>query len=201
MSTNPAVAPRIGTFLQDVVLVITEPALRIDLVASVVGAIDTYRALAANPGIVTAVVSGSMLTLAPEALGTTTVSVTAGNSRGSVFQSFRVTVIERGAPKFASLLPNRVLYVGDPPVGFDVSPAFSGTVTSYAGSAGDPNLVGVSMTGSQVSLTGLATGVTTVTIRATNASGVALQSFRVTVLSRQAPGAAPPGPVQEIPTH
>ena len=201
VSTNPAAAPRIGIFLQDVVLVLNEPPLRIDLVASVVGAIDTYRALAANPGIVTAIVSGSMLTLAPEALGTTTVSVSASNSRGSVFQTFRVTVIERSAPKFASLLPNRVLYVGDPPVGFDVSSAFTGTVSSYTASAGDPNLVGVSTTGSRVSLTGLVPGVTTVTVRALNANGVALQSFTVTVLTRQASGTDPPGPVQEIPTH
>ena len=118
-----------------------------------------------------------------------------------MFQSFRVTVIERGVRKFASLLPNRVLYVGDPPLTFDASPVFTGTVMSYAGSAGDPNLVGVSMTGSRVSLTGLAPGVTTVTIRATNASGVALQSFRVTVLSRPVSGADPPGPAREIPTH
>ena len=201
VSTNPAAAPRIGIFLQDVVLVLNEPPLRIDLIASVVGAIDTYRALAANPGIVTAIVSGSMLTLAPEALGTTTVSVSASNSRGSVFQTFRVTVIERSAPKFASLLPNRVLYVGDPPVGFDVSSAFTGTVSSYTASAGDPNLVGVSTTGSRVSLTGLVPGVTTVTVRALNANGVALQSFTVTVLTRQASGTDPPGPVQEIPTH
>ena len=201
VSTNPAAAPRIGIFLRDVVLVIDEPPLEIDLVASVVGAIDSYRALAANPGIVTAVVSGSKLTLAPEALGVTTVSVSAGNSRGSAFQSFRVTVIERGAPKLVSFLPNRVLYLGDPPVGFDVSPAFTGAVTSYTAGAGDPNVVGVSMTGSRVSLTGLATGVTTVTVRAVNPSGVALQSFRVTVLPRPVSGTDPPGPVREVPTH
>ena len=118
-----------------------------------------------------------------------------------MFQTFRVTVIERGAPKFASLLPNRVLYVGDPPSVVDVSAAFTGTVTSYAASAGDPNLIGVSTSGSRVSLTGLAPGVTTVTVSAANTNGVAMQSFRVTVLTRQSSGAAPPGPLQEIPTH
>ena len=198
---QPALAPRIGVFLNDVVLVLGDPARQIDLVASVVGAIDTYRALAADPGIVAVMLSGSKLTLAPEALGVTTVSVSAGNSRGTVFQSFRVTVIERGAPKLASFLPNQLLYVGDPPVTFDVSSAFAGTVTSYAGTAGDPNLVDVSTTGSRVSLTGLTPGVTTVTIGAINASGVAMQFFRVTVLARETPGADPPGPVQEIPTH
>ena len=199
--TQQTVAPRIGVFLQDVVLVLNEPPLQIDLVASIAGAIDTYRALAANPRIVTVITSGATLTLAPEALGVTTVSVSASNSRGAAFQAFRVTVIERGsAPKFASPLPDRVLYVGDPPQAVDVSSAFTGTVTSYAATAGDPNLVSVSITGSHLSLTGLAPGVTTVTVSAINAHGVAMQSFRVTVLIRQALGTRP-GPLQEIPTH
>ncbi len=201
MTTQQNAAPRIGVFLNDVVLVLGDPARDIDLVASVVGPVDTYRALAGDPRIVTVVVSGSSLSLNPVALGVTTVSVSASNSRGAMFQSFRVTVIERGAPRFVSLLRDRVLFVGDPPLTVDVSPAFGGTVRSYLSTAGDPNLVGVAMTGSRLSLAGLAPGVTTVTVRANNVNGAALQSFRVTVVSRQAAGTPPPGPVQEIPTH
>ena len=199
--TQQASAPRIGVFLNDVVLVLGDPAREIDLVASVVGPVDTYRALAGDPRIVTVVVSGSKLALNPVALGVTTVSVSASNTRGAMFQSFRVTVIERGAPRFVSLLRDRVLFVGDPPMTVDVSPAFGGTVRSYLSTAGDPNIVGVAMTGSSLSLSGLAPGVTTVTVRANNVNGVALQSFRVTVVSRQAAGTGPPGPLQEIPTH
>ena len=200
-TTQQASAPRIGVFLNDVVLVLGDPAREIELVASVVGPVDTYRALAGDPRIVTVVVSGSSLTLNPVALGVTTVSVSASNTRGAMFQSFRVTVIERGAPRFVSLLRDRVLFVGDPPMTVDVSPAFGGTVRSYLSTAGDPNIVGVAMTGSSLSLSGLAPGVTTVTVRANNVNGVALQSFRVTVVSRQAAGTRPPGPLQEIPTH
>ncbi|MCY4629609.1 MAG: hypothetical protein OXE75_01775 [bacterium] len=81
-------------------------------------------------------------------------------------------------------MPDRVVYVDDPPRTFDVSSSFTGAVDSYAALAGNPNLASATMTGSRLSLTGLATGVTTVTVRARSPWGVALQSFRVTVRSR-----------------
>lgn len=201
MSTQTTAAPRIGVFLQDVVLVLNEPPMDVNLVASAVRAIDSYRALAADPRIVTVVVSGSKLTLNPVALGVTTVSVSATNSRGSAFQTFRVTVIERGAPRIVSFLPDRVLTVGDSPTAVNVAPAFGGTVNSYSATAGDPRLVGVVASGSNVSLTGLTPGVTTVSVIARNRNGVTLQTFRVTVRSRSVPGTTPLGPQQEIPTH
>ncbi len=201
VSTQTTAAPRIGVFLQDVVLVLNEPPMDVNLVASAVRAIDSYRALAADPRIVTVVVSGSKLTLNPVALGVTTVSVSATNSRGSAFQTFRVTVIERGAPRIVSFLPDRVLTVGDSPTAVNVAPAFGGTVNSYSATAGDPRLVGVVASGSNVSLTGLTPGVTTVSVIARNRNGVTLQTFRVTVRSRSVPGTTPLGPQQEIPTH
>ena len=89
-----------------------------------------------------------------------------------------------GAPGLASLLPDRVLYVGYPPLPFDVSGSFTGTVGTYRALSDNPNLVGAAMTGSRLSLSGLATGVTTVTVSAANRWGAALQTFRVTVRSR-----------------
>lgn len=197
-----AAAPLIGVLLQDVVLVLGEPPVLVGLRGSVAGTIDAHRAVVADPRIVTAVVSGSKLALNPVALGTTTVSVRAANSRGSVFQSFRVTVIERDAPRFVSLLPDRLLTVGDPPSIIDVAPAFEGTVGSYRATVGDPRVASSVVTGSDLALAGLAPGVTTVTVTAKNVNGVAVQTFRVTVRSRQAAGATvPPGPAQEMPTH
>lgn len=69
----------------------------------------------------------------------------------------------------------------------DVSVGFVGVVDSYRAVAGNGRIVGVSVSGSQVSLTGLTVGVTTVSVTAKNSSGMALQSFRVTVTDGNAP--------------
>ncbi|MCY3663622.1 MAG: hypothetical protein OXH28_12490 [bacterium] len=193
------VAPRIKALLSDAVLQVGAPPFRLDL-ATVLGAsTDSYRAFAADARIVTVVVSGSGMTLIPVAPGTTTVSVIARNSKGSALQSFRVTVvpagsggspvdslrvttIERSAPAIVTLLGDQALTVGDPATVLDLAPAFGHAVgATYRAVADDPRPVTVAVSGSNLSLTGLAPGVTTVSIFAENARGVAMQTFRVTV--------------------
>ena len=58
---------------------------------------------------------------------------------------------------------------------------FSGTVESYAVTSNDGTLVDVALAGTVVTLVGVQTGSTTVTVTATNATGSATQSFTVTV--------------------
>ena len=67
-----------------------------------------------------------------------------------------------GAPAIGLFLGDQVLQVGAPPVVVDVSVGFVGVVDSYKAVAGNGRIVGVSVSGSQVSLTGLTVGVTTV---------------------------------------
>ena len=56
----------------------------------------TYTAASGNTGVVTAAVTGSTLTLTPEAVGTTTITVTATDPGGlSAFQELTVTVEEQ----------------------------------------------------------------------------------------------------------
>ena len=93
-----------------------------------------------------------------------------------------------GAPAIGLFLSDQVLQVGTPPVVVDVSVGFVGVVDSYRAVAGNGGIVGVSVSGSQVSLTGLTVGVTTVSVTTKNSSGMALQSFRVTVTDGNAPG-------------
>lgn len=200
LAAGPAtVAPRIKALLSDAVLQVGAPPVQLNL-ATVLGAsTDGFRAFAADARIVTVVVSGPQMTLIPVAPGTTTVSVIARNSRGSALQSFRVTVvpagsggspvdslrvttIERSAPAIVTLLGDRALTVGDPATVLDLAPAFGRAVgATYRAVADDPRLVTVAVSGSNLSLTGLAPGVTTVSIFAENARGVAMQTFRVTV--------------------
>ncbi len=104
------------------------------------------------------------------------------------------------APKVLFFLPDRTLTVGDSTVELDVSPAFAGDGLSYSSSAGDPGVVRVEMSGSSLFLTAVGTGVTTVSSRATNAAGAALQSFQVTVHSVATTGGGGLGPPPENPT-
>jgi len=90
---GPEVVPlRVGVLFDDVVLELDEPPTSLDLAPGVVGRPDRYSALVDDPLIVAAVVSGSTLSLIPGSVGTTTVSVSAGNSLSVVSQSFQVTV-------------------------------------------------------------------------------------------------------------
>ena len=71
----------------------------------------------------------------------------------------------------------------------DVADAFSGTVDSYAAVSSDPSVVEVSVSGSVVSLRGVAWGYALVRVTATNSAGSATQRFSVDVtLAEPLPG-------------
>ena len=193
--TGPAVAaPRIGVILEDLALALDEPPFVLDLVVGLVGDVETYRASSGHAEIVTAQVAGSQLTLTPEALGVTTVSVSATNGWGSAFQEFRVTVVAGMVPEIVSMIEEPVLVVGDRPVEIDVSPAFSGGVLAYEATSGDPSLVRVQVVGSRMSLVGLAAGTTRVSVVATGVAGAALQTVRVQVIEAATPAVVDPLP-------
>ena len=185
--TPPVAAPRIGAILQDRVLVLDDSPVVLDLVAGLVGDVKTYRAVSDNKAVATTQISGSKLTLTPVALGVATVSVSGSNEQGSAFQAFRVTVVRSGTPGIARIVRGRVLTVGAAPAVVDLAPVFSGTIQSYQATSADPSLVRVRISGSRVSITGVAPGITTVTVTAKGASGVALQSFAVRAVEAGAP--------------
>ena len=186
--TGPAVAaPRIGVILEDLALALDEPPAVVDLVAGLVGDVETYRAVSGDASVVTVQVAGSKVTLTPVAVGQTTVSVTAANELGSAYQDFRITVVARGAPEILVLIEERVLTLGSPPVEIDIAPAFSDGVLTYTATTDDPSLVAVQVSGSRVALTGLSPGTTRIFATATGVSGVALQAFRVDVIEAGPP--------------
>ena len=191
-------APRVAKFLPDQMLTVGNPPLVVNLASAFTGTVDVYDAVAVDGGVVGVSVSGSRASLTGLTAGATHVAVFAMNVNGSALQTFRVTVNDGNAPTVTTFLPDRVLTVGAPPVVVNVASAFAGDVDSYGATAGDGKVVGVSVSGSRVSLTGLTSGVTTVTVSATNANGSALQTFRVTV--REPATSAEPGPQPEVPT-
>lgn len=79
-------------------------------------------------------------------------------------------------------------------VAVDVAVGFSGSVASYAARSSDEGVVSVSVSGSMVSLRGVAAGDAHVTIQATNSAGSAWQRDA----APDRPAEPPPGPFSAI---
>ena len=122
--------------------------------------------------------------------GTATVTVTATDPGGlSATQTFGVTVTSANqAPTVGTALEDRTLQAGAEET-VDLSAAFSdpggrldGDPLTYEATSDAPALATASVSGSEVTLTGVAPGTATVTVTATDPGGLsATQTFGVTV--------------------
>ena len=136
--------------------------------------------------VATATVSGSEVTVTGVAAGTAMLTVTATDPGGlGARQSFRVTVTPANrAPLAAVPIPDQGVVAGSQ-VTVDVSGAFSdpdGDTLSYAAASDAEDVATAMVLGSEVTVTGIAAGTTTITVMATDPGGLAAtQSFRVRV--------------------
>ena len=151
-----------------------------------------YAATSADPGRATVAVTGSEVTVTGVAKGRAVVTVTATDPEGlTAEQSFEVTVPNRG-PGVAGAIADVVVEV-DSAVVVEVAGGFAdpdGDALVYAATSADPGRATVSVTGSEVTVTGVAKGRAMVTVAATDPEGLtAEQSFEVTVPNR-GPGVA-----------
>ena len=146
-----------------------------------------YAAISSGPAMATVSVSGSVATVTGVAKGTVTVTVTATDTEGlSAELAFQVTVPNRP--------PVAVGEVEDMEVEVDsaaevyVAGRFEdpdGDALAYAATSSDPARVTVSVSGSVVTVAGVAKGAAAVTVTATDTEGLsAVQSFQVTVQNR-----------------
>ena len=154
-------------------------AAQIDVSAAFNGTVDTYTAASSDTAVLTATVSGSVVTLNGVAAGTATVTVTATNAAGSATQSFAVTV-NAAAPQAAGALPAQTLTAGGT-ASVDVAGAFNGAVDTYSAASSDTAAVTATVSGSVLTLTGVAQGRAIVTVTAANTVGSASQTIAVTV--------------------
>ncbi len=130
----------------------------------------TYTAESSGTEVATVEVEGATATVTAVAAGEATVTVTATNAGGSVSQSFAVTV----------QLPAVTLTRGDTRT-LDLSDHFGADATGYHSSVSPAGIVGLDLSGSQLTLTALANGKATVTLEVTTAGGTAEFRFGVTV--------------------
>ena len=146
-----------------------------------------YAATSSNPAMVTVSVSGSVVTVSGVAKGTVTVTVTATDTEGlSAEQSFLVKVPNR-APKAVDEVDDMEVAV-DSAAEVDVAGHFEdpdGDELAYSATSSEDGVAAVVVSGSVVTVTGVAKGTAKVTVRATDTEGLsAEQSFLAKVPNR-----------------
>ena len=157
-----------------------------------------FLLVSSDPGIVTAVATGSTAMVTAISPGNALVTMIATDPTGlKAQQSFRVMVPNR-APVAVGTIADREVMVGDSAT-VDVSGNFSepdGQTLSYAAQVSDSAVADVSVAGAVVTIVATAKGEVTVTVTATDPGGLAAtQSFRLTVPNR------PPVPIDTIPSQ
>ena len=185
---NPNAPRAVGT-LDDLELILGEPPHTVEVAAAFSGDLLSYGAASSDPGAADVSISGTVVTVTPESLGTTTVTVTASNRVGQATQTFEVTVRNPIAPRAVGTLDDLELVLGQPPRAVEVEDAFAGELLTYAAESANPGLATVAVSGTVVTVTAVAVGTTTMTVTASNSVGQATQTFEVTVRSLEAPSA------------
>ncbi len=172
--------------LADVSLTVDGASAQVDLQPAFGGTSLRYAAAAADASVVEVSAQGATLVLRPLRVGRTEVAATASNSEGEATQSFEVTVSDV-PPTATQPLADVLLTVDGAPAQVDLRPAFVGTSLVFAASASDAAVVAVAVRdGATLGIAPLAAGRATVTVRASNSAGEALQRFDVAV-AEQAP--------------
>ncbi len=159
------------------------------------GDVLTLSAVSANPALVAASVAGTQLTLTfqPNANGIAAVTVTATDRAGqSVSDTFSVAVtpVNNDSPTVAQPIAGRTAFENALPLVIDLAAVFTdpdlpnGDLLALSALSDNPGLVGVSVTGSQLTLAFQpnSSGVATVSVTATDLSGLTvMDAFTVTV--------------------
>ena len=138
-----------------------------------------YDVLVSVPGVVGASLSGSQLTLTPLGVGTVTVTVEVIAGETSALHQFAVTVAP-AAPAAVGSVP--ALTLAEHEAGtVTASDYFAGERVTYDAESSDTEVATVAVDGAVVTVTAVAAGSATITVRATNEGGKAEQSFVVTI--------------------
>ena len=151
------------------------------------GEMLSFLVTTSDPGVATAVASGSRVTVTAASPGVAVVTMTATDPGGlKAQQSFRVMVPNR-APSAVGTIEDRELMVGDSTL-LDASAYFSepdGQALNYTVAVSDSSRLTVSARGTVLTLVAVARGTVAVTVTATDPGGLTgTQTFQVTVPNR-----------------
>ena len=155
----------------------------------------TYSATSSSTSKATVSLSGSTLTITAVAAGNSTIRVKATDiHNASKTQSFSVKVVASDAVVRVGTIPAQTVALSETGVAtVDVSPYFSGPdgeTLTYSATSSSTSRATVSVSGSTVTITGVAAGWSTIRVTATNSSNAtATQSFSTRVYANRAPTA------------
>ena len=154
-----------------------------------------YTTVSRDPGVVTAEMTHSTLSLRPVSAGTTTVMVLASDSQLNITQTITVTVnlAPNRAPVTQGTIAPVTLTAGDSAVTVDVSIYFSdpdNDPLSYTAVSTNPDVATAEMTRSTLSIRPVAQGSITIMVVVEDAEGLTVTEH-ITVTVNPAPNRAP----------
>lgn len=161
------------------------------------GDVLTYTTNSSNSAIATASIAGSLLTVAPVAVGSATITITADDKNGNtVSTTFTVTVntAPNRVPTVANAIPNQNLKVGETPFMRDLNTAPTvfndpdGDPLSYTASSNNNSIATATLSSNTLMIAPLAAGTAMVTVTANdNKGGTVSTTFTVTVTQSNRP--------------
>ena len=172
--------PYVSAQIEDLTLHVDSPLYRIDLENYFAGAHPECFAVSADESVAVALIAGFQLRIYAVGPGTTTVTASVTDPRGSASQTFRVTVTNE-PPEPGDALAGATVRVGES-IAVDLSEAFSNPVVSYSAESSPATAAEASVDGSTLTLTGREAGDATVSVTATNSGGSGVTRFGLTVL-------------------
>ena len=156
--------------------------LPVDVAGAFTGTNLVFAVASSADQTAAATVAGSTLTVTGGAPGDAELTITAENTAGTATQTMAVTVKDE-PPAAVGALADQTLTVGDTH-DVDFGDAFSGTNLAFSVTSSDPSRATAMLSGTTVTLAGVAAGDTTVTVTAENSEGSVVQTLAVTVKDR-----------------
>ncbi|MEQ9128048.1 MAG: MBG domain-containing protein, partial [Thalassospira sp.] len=149
----------------------------------------TYTASSSAEGVATVAVSGTILTYTEVAAGITTITVTANDGKGgTVTDEFTVTIIAapvNNAPTVANAITDKTEDEGFANNTVDLSTVFADAdsdVLTYTASSSTEGVATVALSGTTLTYTEVAVGITTITVTANDGKGGSVSDdFTVTI--------------------
>ncbi|WP_425155540.1 leishmanolysin-related zinc metalloendopeptidase [Candidatus Palauibacter sp.] len=146
----------------------------------------TYFVTTSKPNVVTAAVSGMIVTLTGVAKGTATITVTATDPGGLGAQQSFTANVPNQPPRAVGELPSLQLAAGDS-VAIDVASYFEdpdGDVLTYAATTSDATVATTSVSDTLMTVEAVGEGAATVTVTATDPDGLSVdQEVSATVVA------------------